>query len=112
MSASHEKRKYPRAEIRWPVTIMTPDGPKEGETSNIGTGGALISCDYPLPLHKRVCVIFKVPNRSPIVVNTMVARSNISKTGEKSTVPEVAFYYLELTDEEIQFLHAAVAESE
>ena len=113
MSASREKRKYPRAEIQWPVTIMTPDGPKDGETKNIGVGGALISCAYPLPLHERICVIFKIPNRAPISINTIVARSNVSsKVKQKEgTYPEVALYYIELTDQELEFFYSIISKS-
>jgi hypothetical protein len=37
-----EKRRYPRVEITWPVTVITPNGPKGGRIQNIGFGGALI----------------------------------------------------------------------
>jgi hypothetical protein len=37
-----EKRRYPRVEITWPVTVITPNGPKGGRIQNIGLGGALI----------------------------------------------------------------------
>jgi hypothetical protein len=39
-----EKRQYPRVEITWPVTIITPNGPKDGRIQNISLGGALIQC--------------------------------------------------------------------
>jgi hypothetical protein len=37
-----EKRHYPRVEITWPVTVITPNGPKVGRIQNISLGGALI----------------------------------------------------------------------
>jgi len=113
MSASREKRKYPRAEVQWLVTVMTPDGPKDGETINIGVGGALISCEYPLPLHERICVIFKVPNRAPITINTIVARSNVASKAKKkeSTYSEAALYYIELTDQELEFFYSIISKS-
>ena len=39
-----EKRRYPRVEITWPVTIITPNGSKGGRIQNISLGGALIQC--------------------------------------------------------------------
>ena len=39
-----EKRHYPRVEITWPVTVITPNGPKVGKIQNISLGGALIQC--------------------------------------------------------------------
>jgi hypothetical protein len=37
-----EKRKSPRIEVRWPVTIMTDTGAVEGEARNISVEGAFI----------------------------------------------------------------------
>jgi Tfp pilus assembly protein PilZ len=39
-----DKRQYPRVEITWPVTVITPTGPKEGRVQNISLGGAFIQC--------------------------------------------------------------------
>ncbi len=106
---TRERRKYPRVEIRWPLTLMTSEGAKEGETKNIGAGGALISCQYPLPLHEKICVILKIPNRDPVVVNTMVVRSNISWKYKQRTLPDLALYFLELTKDELQLLYAEIS---
>ena len=106
---ARERRKYPRVEIRWPITIMTSDGPRDGETKNIGAGGALIECEHPLPLHEKVCVILKIPDRDPVVVNTMVVRSNISQKYKQSTLPHLALYFMELTKGELQLLYSEVS---
>ena len=37
-----DKRQYPRIEIAWPVTLMTPYGPVGGTTRNLSLGGACI----------------------------------------------------------------------
>ena len=39
-----EKRRHPRVEITWPVTVITPNGPADGRIQNISLGGALIQC--------------------------------------------------------------------
>ena len=39
-----EKRQYPRVETTWPVTVITPNGPKDGRIQNISLGGAFIQC--------------------------------------------------------------------
>lgn len=111
MSTPRERRKYRRVEIKWPVTIMTPDGPKSGQTKNIGVGGALLACKYPLPLHERVCVIFEVPGREPVVINTMVARSNVSRRARENTRSEVALYYIDLSDQELHLLQTEVSKA-
>ena len=104
-----EKRKYPPVEITWPLTVMTSAGPKAGKTKNIGAGGALIACEYPLSLHEKVCVILRIPDRDPVVINTMVVRSNISQQYKQNTRPDLALYFIELTKEELQLLYSEVA---
>jgi len=42
MSGLIEKRKSPRTEVRWPVTIMTETGAVEGEARNISAEGVFI----------------------------------------------------------------------
>ena len=88
---------------------MTAQGPKGGETKNIGAGGALISCQYPLPLHEKICIILNIPNRDPVVINTMVVRSNISWKYKERTLPDLALYFIELTKDELQLLYAEVS---
>jgi hypothetical protein len=88
---------------------MTSDGPTEGETRNIGAGGALISCKYPLPLHEKICVVFKIPNREPVVINTMVVRSNISQKYKQGTLPDLALYFVGLTKDELHLLRSEVS---
>ena len=105
-----DRREYPRAEIRWPVAIMTPYGLVDGGTKNIGVGGALISCEYPLPLHAWFCVIFKVSDHTDLAINTIVARSNITGGFKRGTLSEAALYYTELTSTERQFLRAKVSQ--
>ena len=51
-----EKREHPRAEVSWPVSMITAQGLFEGEIKDVSKGGALIQCtelpitDEPLEL--------------------------------------------------------------
>jgi hypothetical protein len=40
-----EKRKHPRTEVFWPVSMITPGGLVQGEIRDISGGGALIHCN-------------------------------------------------------------------
>jgi hypothetical protein len=42
MDTGIEKRRHPRIPLKWPVTLMTPQGPIMGVTNNISVSGALI----------------------------------------------------------------------
>jgi hypothetical protein len=39
-----ERREHPRAEVSWPVSMITAQGLFEGEIKDISKGGALIQC--------------------------------------------------------------------
>lgn len=106
-----ERRKYPRLKARWPVTLITRDGHVQGETKNIGIGGGLISCDHPLSLHEKICIILKVPNHEPVALNTIVARSNVSHKYKRKTSPDVALYYVDLTEQQQQLLSTELSNS-
>jgi len=45
LSGFIEKRKSPRTEVRWPVTILTKTGALEGEARNISVEGVFILFD-------------------------------------------------------------------
>ena len=51
-----ERREHPRAEVSWPVSMITGKGSFEGEIKDVSKGGALIQCtelpitDEPLKL--------------------------------------------------------------
>jgi len=51
-----ERREHPRAEVSWPVSMITAQGLFEGEIKDVSKGGALIQCtelpktDEPLEL--------------------------------------------------------------
>ena len=113
---------------------MTSHGPMHGETRNIGLRGALISCEYPLPLHGNVCVVIDIPKATRLVINAIVARSPIAakayvmkvpnrpaiafdtRTGPKTirtsdgqTTSEVALYFADMNHEELRLLRHEIA---
>jgi hypothetical protein len=54
------KRRYSRAEVRWPCTLRTADTPIKAEIENISSGGAFVSCRNRLELNKTLQMIIKV----------------------------------------------------
>ena len=39
-----QRRKHPRVQVNWPVTMMTPEGEMDGFIENVSAGGAYIRC--------------------------------------------------------------------
>lgn len=57
-----ERRIYPRADVRWPVSAMTAEGTIEGETKNLSMLGAFICCAKPLRLNEIVALTINIPD--------------------------------------------------
>jgi len=53
-------------DVRWPVTLVTAQGPIEGEAQAITSRGMLISCLQAPPMEGSFQVLVKVPNRQTL----------------------------------------------
>ena len=72
MASESEKRKYPRAKMRWPVSVKTPQVSVRGLTRDIGPEGFSIELEKPLE------------NSLPLTISTHIATSGdtLELTGE------------------------------
>ena len=57
-----ERRRYPRTEVRWPVSIKTFQESLEGETKDVSLGGAFIRCAKPPELDEVLGLVMNVPD--------------------------------------------------
>ncbi len=73
----NEKRKFPRVEVNWPLTIYFEDGEIEGETMNISAEGLFIHTENPLPLKKNFRISINPPDHQAIGLNGEVIRSDL-----------------------------------
>ena len=110
MAAEVEKRRYPRAEVNWPVTILTASGPIEGEVRNISPGGAFISCNEQPGLHETFRLVIKVPfERQYLLAKGRVARSNLYDPDDCSLSRGVAVRFTEISASDRELLNRIVA---
>ncbi|UCF01995.1 MAG: PilZ domain-containing protein [Deltaproteobacteria bacterium] len=78
-----ERRIYPRAEVRWPVSAITAEGSLEGETMNLSMMGAFICCSRPLGLNETVALTINIPNSDhSLTVRAQVVWSNVCVSGD------------------------------
>ena len=77
----NEKRKYPRVEVNWPVTIYCENEEIEGESRNISAEGIFISTEKPLPLNKPLSISVRPPDHQAIGLKGEVVRSDIYGIG-------------------------------
>jgi hypothetical protein len=80
-----EKRLYPRAEIRWPVSAITAKGMIQGETRNISLNGAFICPEKPLCPHELLLLTVKGPSGSMQVVAQVVWSNCCACDAQKNT---------------------------
>lgn len=81
---AEEKRIYPRAEIRWPVSAITANGTIRGGTKDISMRGAFISCSKPLYPNERFLLTISGPSCSMQVVAQVVWSISHARDDEKS----------------------------
>jgi hypothetical protein len=62
-----EKRQYPRVEVAWPVTIVTPDGLVIGRTENLSLVGTLILCPEVPELFYSIRLFFRPAERQLLI---------------------------------------------
>ncbi|MGD8370406.1 MAG: PilZ domain-containing protein [Syntrophobacterales bacterium] len=105
-----EKRKHSRAEVNWPVVIMTAHGATVAETKNIGASGAFIFCQAHLHPKEKVKVFVMAPNRHSLNISAEVVWSNPHST-EKDTPPcGAGIRFTRVSPGDRQFLRDFIAE--
>ena len=57
-----DRRTYPRADVKWPVSAITTEGTLHGETKNLSMLGAFICCPEPLRLDEVVALTINIPD--------------------------------------------------
>ena len=57
--SSKERRQHARIRARWPVSIVTKGGLREGETEDISPEGFFIRCEKPPQSDEKILLTFK-----------------------------------------------------
>ena len=103
MATNTERRSYPRAEIRWPVTIKTDEGIIEAKLRNLGIGGAYIHCEEILEPGEAVTLTIQPPTGSPLTITAEVIWAG------KILALGVGVHFIEMSDQDRQFISDAVS---
>ena len=105
-----EKRLHPRAEIKWPIVLMTTGGHIFGQTLDLSLGGALIRSWEKPDLINSFSLIFKPPTRRSFM---MVTARKVWETtfllDSNTTVHVLGLRFTEIIDDDLQFLDAVIS---
>jgi Tfp pilus assembly protein PilZ len=102
--AAIEKRKHPRIEVRWPITVLTSDAIIKGETRNISVEGIFICSEKPLPVNEALFMSISPPNHQAIDVAGKVVWSNLYGIDDQSTVFAMGICFAKISDIDRHFL--------
>jgi Tfp pilus assembly protein PilZ len=108
MSKQMERREYPRAGVKWPVTLITPEAKIEGEIENVTSKGLFVSCAEVPPSEGILRLVIKVPGRQTMNVAGKVVWSTI--VDESGAKLGVGIQFTEISESDLQVLHQAMTE--
>ena len=108
-----ERRQFPRVEVTWPVTMLTAQGPIEGEVMNVSLGGAFIHCDEEPDANESFRMLIKVPDpRQFLRATARVARSNIYNPDDADELPGIGVRFVEISEDDRQYIGEVVAKAQ
>lgn len=101
------RRTYPRADLKWAVSMQTASGKMEGVTKDIGIRGAYICCTRPLRLNEVIDLAISAPDRS-FKVNAEVVWSNVYGPDDKINPRGMGVRFLEMSRTDLEFITKAL----
>lgn len=108
MSGESERRIKPRAEIKWPVTLLSTQAKIDGEIQNVSPSGAFVSCKEPPPVEGSFFVIIKPPDRQTLSVAGKVIWSTILEPKEGDSSLGIGIQFTNMTPGDRKFLNSLV----
>jgi hypothetical protein len=101
LSGFEEKRKLPRVDVQWPVTMITKRGAVDGEVRNITTEGVYVHCTEQLTLNEIYRLMIGSPGGT-IDVMGRVIWSNLD------ILPGSGFCFVEVSEKDRDLLQEAI----
>ena len=89
--------------MKWPVTIQTSQGLIEGESRNLGAGGAYIYCDQTPKSGELIDLTIKPPDRPSLQITAEVLWK------DKVVPPGIGVRFVEISENDCQFLYNVVS---
>jgi PilZ domain len=95
---------YPKAELKWPVSIKTAE-PMDGVTTKLNPNGAFISCSRPLRLYDKFDITIDVPSSDgPLEARVEVVFSNIYGPDDDITPRGMGVRFINMSSKDRQFI--------
>ena len=105
--AEQENRVYPRARLKWAVSVKVDGKVIEGVTKDISVSGAYVCCAKPLRLNEVVDMVITAPYESQSV-KAEVVWSNIYGPDDNINPRGMGVLFLEISGEDRKVIAKAV----
>ena len=90
MASESEKRKYPRAKMRWPVSVKTPQVSVRGVTRDISPEGFSIELEKPLEISLPLTISTHIaPSGDTLEFTGEVVWSNNHSSDNEGSLPSI-----------------------
>lgn len=100
MASESERRKYPRAKIRWPVSVKTPQVALKGLTRDISPGGFSIHLEKPLEISLPLTISTTIATSGDTLKLTAeVVWSNNHGFDDGSALPSIGVRFIDISNE-------------
>ena len=101
-----ERRGLPRIAASWPVTIITENGPVEGEARNITLEGVFIHCMERLNVNETYRLMIKPPGEEIKVMGKLLW-SNLEGATGRDSLQAMGFCFVKVNEVHREFLREA-----
>ena len=101
-----------RAQVKWPVTMDTGEGPADGVITNINKNGAFIRCTRPLRLTETCKLTIQSPDHPIQDVNAEVVWTNIHGPDDELSPRGMGVRFTTMPETEEKFLRKLVREQD
>lgn len=109
MVEADERRKAPRINVNWPITIITSQGMIEGESRNITPSGVFVHCKKKLPEDEAYQMIIKLPNGKQIVVRGQMMWSNLDGREDTGALVDMGFSFIKMSEQDQKVLRTVIS---
>ena len=107
--SKQEKRIVPRAEFKWPVTMLSPQLKVEGKIENFSSKGAFVSCKELPPLEEGFLMVIQAPDYKAMNLNAKVVWSTVLKNSEGDPYFGIGVHFTRMSPDDRQALHKLIA---
>ena len=107
-SAPEQPQRH-RAEVKWPVTLLTPNGPIEAETEYIGLSHVLVVSKTSLPSEGDIGLLIQAPNHEVVHMTSKLGCTKVNGSDHNTTCFSAELQITYVSEADKEFLRRLIA---